>query len=145
MLNLSTIKPAKGATKKRKTVGRGNSSGHGTYSCRGMKGQKARSGVSGLKRLGMKNMILQIPKSRGFKSKKPNNQIVDFSQINSFYKTGESIDKKSLFKNGLIVSSKMPVKILGEGDLNIKNLKFIGLKVSVSAKEMIAKNNGEIL
>ncbi|MCG2701107.1 50S ribosomal protein L15, partial [Candidatus Parcubacteria bacterium] len=43
-LSLHTIKPAKGATKKRKRIGRGNASGTGTYSGRGLKGQKSRSG-----------------------------------------------------------------------------------------------------
>jgi large subunit ribosomal protein L15 len=54
MLTLNSIKKAKGSAKGRKRVGRGNASGHGTYSTRGLKGQKSRSGVSGLKRLGMK-------------------------------------------------------------------------------------------
>ena len=46
MLSLNTIKKTKGSSKKIKRVGRGNASGHGTYSTRGLKGQKSRSGVS---------------------------------------------------------------------------------------------------
>lgn len=46
MLDLSNLKPAPGSRKKAKRVGRGNSSGHGTTSGRGSKGQKARSGGS---------------------------------------------------------------------------------------------------
>ncbi|MCK4554160.1 hypothetical protein KAU19_04310, partial [Candidatus Parcubacteria bacterium] len=69
MLRLHNIKPNKKAVKKRKRVGRGNASGHGTYSGRGIKGQRSRSGgKSGLKRLGMKMILRNIPKKRGFKS-----------------------------------------------------------------------------
>jgi len=68
-LQAQQLKPATGSTKKRKRVGRGNSSGHGTYSTRGLKGQKSRSGVSGLKRLGMRQVLLRTPKYKGFKSK----------------------------------------------------------------------------
>jgi large subunit ribosomal protein L15 len=52
-LSLHTIKP-KQANKKKKRVGRGDGSGRGTYCGRGLKGQKSRSGVSGLKKLGLK-------------------------------------------------------------------------------------------
>lgn len=144
MYNLSNIKPAKGAVKKRKIVGRGNASGHGTYSCRGLKGQKSRSGVGGLKRLGMRSRLLQIPKLRGFKSKKPNNQVVNLSQISSVYKDGEIINPSNLVKKGLIMDAKAPVKILGDGELKIKNLQFQGMKISMSAKEKIQKVGGAI-
>lgn len=43
-MNLGKLKPPKGSTKKRKRVGRGNGSGHGGTSCKGAKGQNARSG-----------------------------------------------------------------------------------------------------
>ncbi len=54
MLTLNTLQPHSGSTKARRRVGRGNSSGRGNYSGRGLKGQKARSGVSGLKRHALK-------------------------------------------------------------------------------------------
>ena len=85
-LSLHTIKPSKGAAKKRKRVGRGNASGHGTYSTRGLKGQKSRSGVSGLKRLGLKMTLSRIPKKRGFKSPKAKNQVVNLTDINENFK-----------------------------------------------------------
>ena len=90
-LSLHTIKSAKGATKKRKRVGRGNASGQGTYSGRGIKGQKSRSGVSGLKRLGMRQILRRIPKQRGFKSLKPDNQVVNLADINKHFKKGDLI------------------------------------------------------
>jgi len=136
-LSLHTIGPNKGATKKRKRVGRGNSSGHGTYSGRGQKGQKSRSGVTGLKRLGMKKQLLQIPKARGFKSKKPKSQVVSLAQINSNFKDGAVISPKSLLAKKLIGTIELPIKILGGGELRIKDIKFKGVKISESVKEQL--------
>lgn len=133
-LSLHTIKSAKGAIKKRKRVGRGNASGHGTYSGRGLKGQRSRSGgKSGLKKLGMKQMLRQIPKQRGFKSGRPKNQVVKIVDINNNYKDNELVSPKTLFKKGLIAKIKLPVKILGKEKLEVKNLKFEGVKMSESA------------
>ncbi|MFA4833900.1 MAG: 50S ribosomal protein L15 [Patescibacteria group bacterium] len=134
-LSLHTISPNKGATKKRKRVGRGNASGHGTYSTRGQKGQKSRSGVSGLKRLGMKKQLLQTPKSRGFKSEKPKSQVVSLREINDNFKDGAVITPKSLLAKKLIGTIKLPVKILGGGELRIKDIKFGGVKISESVRE----------
>lgn len=133
-LSLHTIKPAKGATKKRKRVGRGNASGHGTYSTRGLKGQKSRSGVSNLKRLGMKMTLMRTPKKRGFKSLKPKNQVVNLEDVNKNFKDGEVVNPKSLLKKGLIDNIKAGVKILGKGNLAVKNLKFEDVKMSGSVK-----------
>ncbi|PIR95040.1 50S ribosomal protein L15 [Candidatus Falkowbacteria bacterium CG10_big_fil_rev_8_21_14_0_10_37_6] len=146
MLSLHTIKPNKGATKKRKRVGRGNASGHGTYSGRGLKGQKSRSGgKSGLKRKGMKNILLQTPKLRGFKSDKPKNQVVNIFDINNNFKDKDAVNPSTLMKNNLIVNTKDPIKILGKGDLKIKNLTVEGVKMSESVKSQIEKNGGKIM
>lgn len=135
MLTLNNIKKAKGVSKNKKRVGRGNSSGHGTYSTRGLKGQKARSGVSGLKRLGMKQQLLQTPKVRGFKSAKPKNQIISLKDINSNYKDGENVTPESLAEKGLISSASLPVKILGKTDKLTVKVKFAGVKMSAGVLE----------
>ena len=62
-LTLHTIQKNKKAYKIKKRLGRGNSSGDGNYSGKGMKGQRSRSGVSNLKRLGMKQVLLRTPKN----------------------------------------------------------------------------------
>ncbi len=136
MLSLNTIKQAKGASKNKKRVGRGNASGHGTYSTRGLKGQKSRSGVSNLKRLGMKQQLLQTPKVRGFKSDKPKNQIVSLRAINSNFKDGDTVTAESLLEKNLISSIKLPIKILGKETLTVK-VKFAGVKMSATVKEQI--------
>jgi len=120
MLSLNTIKKTKGSSKKIKRVGRGNASGHGTYSTRGLKGQKARAGVSNLKRLGMRKQLLSIPKVRGFKSHKPKNQIVSVKAINLHFKDNEIVNPTTLFEKKLIGSIDLPVKILGKEKLTVK-------------------------
>jgi len=136
-LSLNNLNSSQGAIKKRKRIGRGNSSGHGTYSGRGQKGQKSRSGSSGLKRLGMKKQLLQIPKLRGFKSGKSKNQIVNLAQINDNFKDGAEITPKSLLAKKLIDTMKLPVKVLGGGQLKIKNIKFKDVNISESVKKQI--------
>lgn len=131
MLSLNEIKKTKGTSQKRKRVGRGNSSGHGTYSTRGLKGQKSRSGVSNLKRLGMKMQLLQTPKSRGFKSIKPKNQVVSVKAINSNFKDGEIVNITNLLAKGLIIKKDLPVKILGKEKLTVK-VTLEGVKMSES-------------
>ena len=146
MLSLHTIKPNKGATKKRKRVGRGDSSGHGTYSGRGQKGQKSRSGgKKGLKRFGMKQILLKTPKLRGFRSLYPKVQVVNINEINGHFSDGAQITPQSLFKAGLIDIVKLPVKILGKGKLEIKNLEFRDVKLSKSAGEQIEKMGGKVI
>lgn len=138
-LSLNTIKSQKGVIEKRKRIGRGNASGHGTYSGKGQKGQKSRSGVSGLKRLGIRQMLFQTPKKRGFKSNRPDNQIVNLICLNKYFKDGDVVNPKSLLKAGLINKMHLPVKILGNGKLTVKGLKFSDVKMSESIKNQIKK------
>ena len=136
MLSLHTITRPKGRAKKIKRVGRGNASGHGTYSTRGLKGQKSRSGVSGLKRLGLKKQLLQIPKSRGFRSLNPKNQVVSVKAINSNFKDSETVSPDSLMAKKLISSASRPVKILGKEKLTVK-VKFEKIKMSDTLKKQL--------
>ncbi len=144
-LAINTIKPAAKSKSKRKRIGRGNASGTGTYSGKGLKGQKSRSGVSNLKRLGMKQVLLRTPKKRGFKSLKPKDLIVNISDINKNFSDKDLINPKSLRQKGLINQSGLPVKILGLGELKLKALKFTDVKVSESAKKQIEKMKGSIV
>lgn len=133
MLSTNTIRQAKGSAKTKKRVGRGNASGHGTYSTRGLRGQKSRSGVSGLKRLGMRQQLLQTPKSRGFRSLQPKNQVVSVKAINANFKDGEVVNPENLAVKDLVSSSALPVKILGKEKLTVK-VTFEGVKLSEGVK-----------
>ncbi|MEA3398873.1 MAG: 50S ribosomal protein L15 [Patescibacteria group bacterium] len=143
-LEIHSLKPNKKAVKKRKRIGRGNASGTGTYSGKGLKGQKSRSGVSGLKRLGMKQVLLRTPKKRGFKSLKPKDQTINFNIINAFFKDNDKISPKLLHEKKLIATPKHGVKMLNTGDLKLKGLKFSNIKASIGAKKQIEKNKGVI-
>lgn len=144
-LSLNTIKPAKGAVKKKKRIGRGNASGHGSYSTRGIKGQRSRTGGSNkLKRLGFKQILSSTPKIRGFKSGKPKNQIVKLENLNNHFADGAKINAASLSKVGLARISGEKIKILGNGKLILKNLEFDGVKISDSARAQIEKLGGKI-
>jgi len=144
-LSLSNLKPGAGSQHSRKRVGRGNASGHGTFATRGIKGQKARSGVSGLKRLGMKQMILQVPKTRGFKSHYAKNQPVNLSAISTKFKTGEIVNPVSLAKRGLINKHGASTKILAKGELTVKGLIFAKVLMSAKAIELIKAQGGSIV
>ena len=141
---LDKLKANPKARKRRKRVGRGNSSGHGTYSTRGIKGQKARSGVSGLKRLGLRQVLRATPKKRGFKSLKPDNQVVNVDVLAKYFKEGDEVSPQSLAKAGLIAKIKEPIKILGRGELEVKGLIFKNVEVSQTARQKIEARGGKI-
>jgi len=143
-LSLGKIKSSKGNKKAGKRLGRGNSSGKGTYSSRGLKGQKARSGVSGLKRLGMRQVLLRTPKKRGFISLTKKDAIINFEEINKNFKEGETINPAILIEKGIIKDSQ-GVKILGNGKLEVAKLKIENIKVSASARDQIEKMDGKIV
>jgi len=123
--------------KKRKRVGRGNSSGHGTTSGRGTKGQLSRSG--GKTRIGFEGgqMPLQrrLPHLKGFKNtRKKINNVINVWQLENF-KDGSIVDYDFLKKNGLIMKKSNPVKILGNGKLTKK----ITVKANYFSRSAVAK------
>ena len=133
----------KGLNKKRKVVGRGNSSGHGSYSTRGIKGQKARSGVSGLKLKGMKHIILSTPKLRGFNSMHGKFETVTLEQIGKFYKDGDTVNPRTLHEKGLVENKKSRVKILVAGELD-KKVTVEGCALSKGAVSAIEAKGGQV-
>lgn len=142
VLSLNTIRPALGSRHRKKRIGRGNASGHGTYSTRGQKGQRARSGGrKGLKLKGFRTMILSIPKLRGFKSHRPKPTILNLKDLNRI--SEDKITPQVLLKRGLVRALKNGVKILGEGEIE-RPMIVEGCEVSESAKEKIEKVGGHV-
>ena len=141
-IKLHTIK-SKTPKKKGKTVGRGNASGHGSYSTRGIKGQKARSGVSGLKLKGMRHIILSTPKLRGFQSFAGKAAMITTGQLNVYFKDGDVVEFISIFQKDLIKRTDKNIKIVLSGELN-KKLVIRGCKVSAGAKAAIEKAGGKV-
>jgi len=145
MLNLSALRPYKKATKRRKVVGRGVGSGHGTYSGRGAKGQKARSGSSipvGFEG-GRMPLHRQIPKRRGFTSRNVKAVAIGLDDLKDKFKSGETVNPKNLFNKGMIKSSDLKVKILS-GKETPSTWNFEKVLVSATAKAKIEKAGGKI-
>jgi len=142
-ISLSNLKSFPGSTRKKKRVGRGNASGHGTSSTRGAKGQKARSGGRrGLKQKGMKRMIQSIPKLRGFKSRFPKYEVINIGDLERKFTENDIIDKAKLVEAGLLKNSGREVKVLGNGQLK-KKLTIKANAFSIGAKEAIEKAGGK--
>lgn len=141
-ITLSTLRPAYGAKRGKRRVGRGLGS-RGTTAGRGQKGQSARSGVGGLKRLGMRHLMLATPKLRGFRSIAPEVQAVNISAIASKYIAGEFVTPSTLMKKGLIADKTLPVKILGNGELSVA-VTVKHCAVSAAAAEKIGAAGGSV-
>lgn len=142
---LHTVKPAKGSTRDRRRVGRGNASGMGTYSTRGSKGQRARSGGrSGLKLKGMKRIIVSLPKLGGFISRHKKPGEVQLTALIAHFADGATITKKALRAKGLIDVRDRNVKIIGAGAVG-KKFTVIGMTASQPARAAIEQAGGSFL
>lgn len=146
---LSNLKFAKGSKKNRKRVGRGEGSGHGGQSTRGMNGQKSRSGAKHKAWFEGGQMPLQrrVPKFGFTNIFKIEYQLINLNALQRLAderKLGDSVlNPAELKKLGLISTLKKPVKVLGKGELKTK----VQLEVnsfSKSAQEKIEAAGGKI-
>ena len=131
--------------KSRTRVGRGNGS-KGTYSGRGLKGQKSRSGggVPLFFEGGQLPLVKRLPFLRGFKNRfKKNFSIVNLLDIENKFNEGDEVNAESLFNHNLIRKKSSNVKILGNGNLK-KSLKIKVHAVTKSAEEKIKKSGSTI-
>src|SRR5271167_2299605 len=114
MLKLHQLKKHPKSTHRRKVVGRGLGSGHGTYSTRGGKGQTARTGHSKMPAIfegGRQPLVRQLPKSRGFRALSAKATIVSLSELNVF-NDGDIVNLKTLQAKGVVDKTAIKVKIL---------------------------------
>lgn len=137
------LSPAAGSRKPAKRVGRGSGSGHGTFSGRGCKGNKARAGFSlrpGFEG-GQLPIIKRLPEKRGFVNLwRVGQNVVNLEQLNGF-RAGTTVNSQKLFEAGLIKRPDRPLKVLGTGELK-KALTIQAHKFSATAKEKIAAAGG---
>lgn len=144
MMTLNNLKPSRGAHKKNKRVGRGNASGKGTTAGRGTKGQKARTGGRNkLKAKGVRRLVMQTPKLRGFRSIHAKKISITFAMIENNFHSGSLVSPQTLFKHDLIASSDK-VKILATGKLT-KKVKIAGCSISENAKKIVEDLGGEVM
>ena len=138
------ISPAAGSRKDRKRVGRGDGSGNGTYSGRGCKGQKSRSGYR--MRPGFEGgqlpIIKRLPRKRGFTSLfRKEYSIVKLGALNIFEANSE-VTPETLLDAGIVKSLKLPVKILADGDMK-HPLTVRADKFSAAAKTKLEAAGGK--
>lgn len=142
-MQLHDLKPAAGAHRKARRIGRGTGSGRGKTSGRGQKGQNARSegfrlGFEG----GQMPLAQRIPKLPGFKNPfKKVYSVVNISKLSRF-PDGTKVDADSLAAAGL-VRSGLEVKVLGTGGLD-KKLNVEAHAFSSSAREAIEARGGTV-
>ncbi len=144
MVRQDNISPPLGSRRARKRVGRGNSSGHGTYSGRGCKGQKSRAGNK--MRPGFEGGQLplskRLPQKRGFTNIfKTAYSTVNIGQLNAF-EPGSEVTLDKLVAGGMVKSLQKPIKILADGEIN-HPLTIKANKFSASAKAKIEAAGGK--
>ncbi|HNQ17668.1 MAG TPA: 50S ribosomal protein L15 [Smithellaceae bacterium] len=144
-MDLSSLQAPAGAIKKRKRVGRGESSGWGKTAGRGNKGQRARSG--GKIRAGFEGgqmpLSRRLPK-RGFRNPFREKYIaVNITDICRKFSRGAVIDEKTLLASGLLKKKGEKVKILAKGDIDFPVTVKLA-KISQAAKEKITAAGGSV-
>ncbi len=149
MDKLSNLKYAKGSRKKRKRIGRGEGSGRGGTSTRGMNGQMSRSGAKRKAWFEGGQMPLQrrVPKFGFTNIFKTYYQVFNVNALQRIADekklNNDVLNAESLKKLGLVKSIKKPIKVLGKGEIKAK----VTLKVdafSAKAKEKIEAAGGSI-
>ena len=139
------LSPAPASKRGRKRVGRGDGSGHGTYSGRGCKGQKSRAGYK--MRPGFEGgqlpLIKRLPQKRGFVNIfRTEYSVVNLDKLNLF-EAGSEVTPEKLVAMGVVKSLRHPIKILANGDIN-RPLVVKANKFSAVAKAKIEAAGGRV-
>jgi large subunit ribosomal protein L15 len=150
-IGLHSLRPAPGARKDRKRVGRGHGSGHGKTAGRGHKGYGARAGAKDRTRFegGQNPIHMRMRKLRGpnkkmsmpFEPFRTRTQPVNLSDLEARFDDGASVDVESLRAAGLATRRGIAVKVLGNGELT-KALTVHAHAFSKSARERIEAAGG---
>ena len=143
-MKLHELHPAAGATTAPKRLGRGIGSGLGKTYGKGHKGAKARSGGGkgpGFEG-GQMKMTMRLPK-RGFTNNfRTVNAAINVERLEIF-EDGATVTPVDLIEAGIIKNILDGVKILGNGELTVKNLTVVAAKFTATAKEKIEAAGGK--
>lgn len=139
------LRPPEGARRSRKRVGRGDGSGHGSYSGKGQKGQKARSG--GGPRPGFEGgqipLVEALPSMRGFTNIfRKKYWLVNLVELARFA-ANTAVTPQTLVEAGVVKNLKRSVKVLGRGELTVP-LVVQAHKFSQSARQKIEDAGGSV-
>ena len=141
-LTLHTLSIASGSRPRRRRIGRGNGS-RGTYSGRGSKGQRSRTGgTRGIIRRSMRSVMERVAKKRGFTSRTSKLVVVNVSDLETRFSDGASIGMTELVHKGLLRAANRGVKILGMGTVT-KKFTVRAHAFSATAREAIEKAGGK--
>lgn len=138
-MRLSDAQPQKGSKKRRRRVGRGIAAGQGASAGLGMRGQKSRSGSSTRPGFegGQQPLYRRIPKLKGFPIiNRKEYTTINVSKLTSLAANTE-VNLTSLKDAGIITAIQGPLKILGDGELNVP------LKVQAAAFTATARSKIE--
>jgi large subunit ribosomal protein L15 len=149
LLTLTNIKPAQGARKTKKRVGRGIGSGHGKTSTRGQKGQHARDNIRPGFEGGQTPLYRRLPKLRGegkgampLGPTRKHYAIVNLSQLGRF-DAGATVTETELRAAGIVKGQNDGLRILGNGELD-KALTIRAKHFTATAKEKIEAAGGTV-
>ena len=141
-LKLHHLRPAPGAKTAKTRVGRGEGS-KGKTAGRGTKGTKARYQVPSSFEGGQMPIHMRLPKLKGFKNPfKEEFQVVNLDRIGKLYPEGGTVTVEDLVAKGAVRKGR-PVKVLGDGELNVA-VQITADKFSTSAAEKIAAAGGTV-
>jgi len=138
------LRPPLGSKHKRKRVGRGDGSGHGTTATKGTKGQKARSGGNIHPRFrGVSSRSNRMPSKPGFTNIfRTEYAIVNLRSLSVFPPDTE-VTPERLLEAGMVESLRKPIKILGDGEID-RPLSIRATKFSQSARRKIEAAGGRV-
>ena len=144
MITLEDLRPAEGATKKTKRVGRGRASGHGKTSCRGNNGEGQRAGRSSKRGFegGQMPGYRQMPKLKGFEViNKVEYAVINVSDLEKFGMNKVCLD--CLKEAGKVRRRAKALRVLGDGEIT-KAVTVKAKHFTASAKEKIEKAGGKV-
>jgi large subunit ribosomal protein L15 len=138
------LHPAPGSRKKKKLLGRGTGSGHGVTSTKGIRGQKSRSSVDLPRGFegGQIPLTKRLPQKRGFTNIfKTEYSVINLDKLGLFA-PGTDVSVKNLVAAGLVKSAKLPLKVLGSGEID-RPLNVTANRFSATAKAKIVAAGGK--
>ena len=142
-MKLHHLKPAEGATHRKKRVGRGDRGKGGKTAGRGTKGTGARYQVPAGFEGGQMPIHMRLPKLRGFKNRnRVAFQVVNVADLAALFPDGGTVGIAELVAKGAVRKNE-PVKVLGDGEIGVK-LDITANAFSAGAREKIAAAGGSV-
>ena len=145
-LRQNDLRPPPGAKRSRRRVGRGNASGHGTYSGRGIKGQKSRAGkgIPAWFEGGQIPLVRRLAHKRGFTNPfRVAYTPINLFRLNAAFAPDGEVTAESLTALGLLKRPTEPFKVLATGTLD-RPLRVRAAKVSPAARAKIEAAGGRV-